>query len=482
MPSLNELTRRLACTAGALLLAACAAAPPISTADLAVPLAYLRAASPTAGQPGQKLDYASAAPEQWWTQLQSARLNETIALSLAGNHDLAAATANLSAAQSLAGAANAARYPTVSLEASAGRDKYGAAFLGPTRLPPFTFYSLGPSVSYLVDLNGAVRAGIARQQATVAYQRFQRDEAYLLLTGNVALQALAIASARAQIATVETLLDADRTDLQLAQTAFDAGSATEVDLLNARSQLANDETELPPIRQQLSAARNALAVLVGRYPAQWSPPDFDLEELIVPSSLPVTLPAQLAHQRPDILATEAQLQVATAAVGLATADLYPQIRLTASGSLQSLTVEHLFDAASTAGTLMGNLTAPLFNHGALRARRQAASEYASAALLTYEQTVLRAFAQVADILEALDHDAEQLAAEQRAVATSTRNLALTRESYSAGYSGVLQVLEAERLFQRAQLGMLQARVRRCADVISLYLAIGGHAPALDQTP
>ena len=126
--------------------------------------------------------------------------------------------------------------------------------------------------------------------------------------------------------------------------------------------------------------------------------------------------------------------------------------------------------------MLASLSAPLFNHGALRARHQAAVQSARAALLTYEQTVLRAFGQVADALDAIAHDAQQLQAEQQAVATSTKSLALTRESYSAGYAGVLQVLEAERLFQRAQLGLLQARVQRYQDVIALCLAIGGQVP------
>jgi len=148
--------------------------------------------------------------------------------------------------------------------------------------------------------------------------------------------------------------------------------------------------------------------------------------------LPQTLPSELAHRRPDILAAEAQLHAATAAVGIATANLYPQLSLTASASMQSTVLHSLFDSNSSAAGLTGSFTQPLFNHGALRAKERAAREAMHASLDNYEQIVLRSFGQVADALEALDHDAELIDSEQSAVAISSENLDLTRESYTAG--------------------------------------------------
>ncbi len=463
--------------AGALtaMLGACAhqrSVPPPAPA----PDAYTHEAPAALEHAGQRFDYATEVPAQWWTQLQSPSLDAVIQLALRGNHDLDAAQANLLAARALAEAATAARYPKVDLTASAGRQKYGAAFLGSFKDPPFSFFSLGPSVSYLVDLAGGVRAGIEQQAAVAVYQRCKFDETYLTLTGNVALQGLAIASARAQIATVKALIEADHTDLELVRTAYADGSANKVDLLDAESQLAAEQTLLPPIEQQLSTARHALALLVGRYPADWNPPDFNLDEFREPTLLPLTLPSQLAHRRPDVLATEAQLRAANAAVGVATANLYPQISLSAAASFQATSPAKLFDVSSAGASFAGNLTAPLFNHGALKARQHAAMQSAQAARATYEQTVLHAFTQVADALEALNHDAEQLDAEQQAVIISTRTLALTRESYADGYATVLQVLQAERAYERSQLGLLQARVQRYADTIQLYLNLGGQAP------
>jgi NodT family efflux transporter outer membrane factor (OMF) lipoprotein len=218
-------------------------------------------------------------------------------------------------------------------------------------------------------------------------------------------------------------------------------------------------------------------VLVGRAPGDWSAPEFDLDEFAIPTQLPGILPSELAHRRPDIMAAEAQLHAATAAVGIAAGNLYPQISLAGTAGLQATALHALFDASSNAGGLTGSLTAPLFDHGALRSRERAAVDAMHASLASYEQVVLRSFAQVADALESLDHDAELLQTEQSAVAISSENLALTRESYSAGNTGVLQVLDAQRQSQQARLGLVRAQSQRYQDTVQLLLALGGRLPS-----
>jgi NodT family efflux transporter outer membrane factor (OMF) lipoprotein len=467
---------QLLSTFAASLLVGCVAGPDFRAPDAPAVTAYTATHAATEGSVAPAAS-ATPAPTDWWMLLGSAKLNTLIGDSVQGNRELAAAQATLVQAQELAYAASGARYPQIALDASAGRDKYGAAFLGPEKLPPFNFFSLGPTLNFVLDTSGVVRRTIEEQQALYEAQQDQVDQTYLTLTGNVALQALAIAATHAQISTVDALIADDGENLRLVATAQQAGSATEVDRLNAASQLANDQTLLPPLQQQLRVAQHALAVLMGRYPADWTPPEFELEDFVLPDKVPLTLPAELVHRRPDIRAAEAQLHAATAAVGVAAANLYPQITLSASASLESTTLGQLFNASSTAGSLAGNLAAPLFDHGALRARRRAAAAAARAALDSYEQTVLRAFAQVADQLEALDQDAALNQAQQQALEVSGKNLALTRESYADGYTGILQVLEAERLNQRAQLGLVQARVGRYEDTMRLLLALGGQAPA-----
>jgi NodT family efflux transporter outer membrane factor (OMF) lipoprotein len=447
--------------------------PPAPTASN-----YTADALPNLAASGTIPDSALAAPAQWWALLNSPRLDSTIRRALAANRSLDAARSTLAEARSLSDASEAGRYPHVDLDAGAGRQKYGAAFLGPQHLPPFTYYSIGPAVSYTFDFAGGVRRTIEQQRAMTDYQQHELDAAALSVSGNVAMQALACASARAQIDNLEALLADDRSDLKLVQDSFAEGAATRVDVLNAQSQLANDETLLPPLRRELSVASHALALLAGRTPAEWTAPDFRLDEFNLPARLPLTVPSELVHRRPDILAAEARMHAATAAVGVASANLYPQISLTATASLQANTLHALFDASSAAGGLAGSLTQPLFDHGALRAKQHAAVDAMHVSLANYEQVVLSSFAQVADALEALDHDQELLASEQSAVAIAAENLALTRESFSAGNSGVLQVLEAQRQNQQARIGLVHAQSQRLQDTVQLLLAVGGRAPSI----
>jgi hypothetical protein len=232
--------------------------------------------------------------------------------------------------------------------------------------------------------------------------------------------------------------------------------------------LTADETLLPPLYHQLAVARHALAVLVGETPADWSPPDFELGEIKLPHELPVSLPSELVHRRPDILAAEAQLHAATAAVGIATANLYPQITLTASGGQQALPASawQLFDRSGTAWSLISGLTAPIFDGGTLRAERRAAIDELHASAERYQQTVLESFGQVADVLGALTQDARDLAAQSRAQAVAQTSLELSRECYGAGNTGILQVLDAQRQNQQAQLGFVRAQAQQYLDTIS----------------
>ncbi len=333
-------------------------------------------------------------------------------------------------------------------------------------------------MSYTLDYTGGVARGVEQQFALAEVERHQLDAAYLTVTGQAVMQTLAIASARAQIATVETILAQDRDNLRLVQTAFDNGSVAREDVVSAQSQIANDMTLLPSLRQDLAKGRHALSVVLGQAPASELPQNVDLAQITLPLEVPVSLPSELAHRRPDILAAEARLHAATSAVGVAQSNLYPKIQLSASVGQQSLKADQLFNQASNAWSLISGLTAPIFDGGTLRAEKRAAIEAMHASAASYEQTVLEAFAQVADLLEALDHDAEQLDAQAQAQQAAQSSLDLARASYKEGNAGVLLVLDAERSYQQARLGYVRAVAQRYLDTVQLFLALGGTTPGV----
>jgi NodT family efflux transporter outer membrane factor (OMF) lipoprotein len=425
----------------------------------------------------QQITWGEDPDREWWHLFHSDVLDSVVKSALEGNRTLVAANATLAQARELAGAQAGALYPQLAMTAGVGRQRYGAEFLGSfAKPPPFNYYALGPTVSYALDYTGGTARSVEQQYTLAEYQRQQLNAAYLMVTGNAVMQSLRIALAQGEIATVEAILEEDRQNRKLVQVAFEAGSVSRVDVLSAESQLASDATLLPPLRQELGVARHALSIILGRPPADAAPPEFALSQVTLPRNLPVSLPSELAHRRPDILASEARLHAATAAVGVATSNLYPRIVLTGSVGLQSTAVSNLFEGGSTAYGAAGSLTAPLFDGGTLRAQKRAAVDALQASAANYQQTVLEAFGQVADSLEALDHDAEQLDAQVHAQDAARENVDLTRKSYNEGNVGVLQILDAERLYQNARLGYVRAQAQRYMDTVQLFLALGGSGP------
>jgi NodT family efflux transporter outer membrane factor (OMF) lipoprotein len=415
----------------------------------------------------------------WWSLFGSDEINGVVKQALEHNRTLKIATQNLAQAQELALAQAGTRYPQVGLSAGVGRQQYGAEFLGGVfSVPPFTYFAVGPSVSYTLDYTGGIARSVEQQQAQAEAARQQLQATYLTVSGQAVMQTLVIASLGAQVATLETILEQDRDNLRLVRTAFETGQVARIDVVSAESQIASDSALVPPLRQELSRAHHALSLILGRTPDVELPKDLQLAQIALPLELPVSLPSELAHRRPDILAAEARLHAATSAVGVAESNLYPKIQLTANGGQQASTPGGLFDSSAFAWGLASGLTMPLFDGGTLRAQKRAAVDAMRASADSYEQTVLEAFSQVADLLEALSHDAEQLTAEDQAQQASEANLSLTRAAYQEGNVGVLQVLDAQRSYQQARLGYVKVLGQRYLDTVQLFLALGGTPPRL----
>ena len=279
-----------------------------------------------------------------------------------------------------------------------------------------------------------------------------------------------LASANAQMHAVEKLLANDAKNLELVRMAKLNGSTTQIDVSLAETRLAQDRTLLPPLAQQRDAARHALSILTGKGPADWTAPDFDLGEFALPAKVPVSLPSQLAHERPDVQQAEAQLRMASAGIGVATANLYPQVTLSAS----------LLQAASGNGgaALWGfaaGLAGPVFDGGSREAERQAAIDGYKATLAGYQQTVISSFGQVADTLQALNHDAEEHQAQTDALHAADTSLRLNQQAYVQGENSILQVLEAERAYEQALLGQIRVKTAQYLDTVQLYVALGGNS-------
>src|SRR5271154_1012261 len=242
-----ETTLMMAVTVA--MLAGCAVGPDFKRPDppradryTSQPL-QLETTQSAEGSTEQHVVFGEQLSRNWWHLFQSHVLDDIIKRALVGNRTLVAAEATLAQAQELAAAQAGTSAPQVSLTGSIGGEKYGDEFLGTSaKPPPFTYFAVGPTVSYIFDYTGGVVRSIEQQKALADYQRHQLDAAYLAVAGNAVIQSVQIASSRAQIATVEAILDQDRENLQLVQVAFAAGSVSHLDVVSAENQLATDTT------------------------------------------------------------------------------------------------------------------------------------------------------------------------------------------------------------------------------------------------
>ncbi|HVO90621.1 MAG TPA: efflux transporter outer membrane subunit [Casimicrobiaceae bacterium] len=462
---------------GVLLLTGCAVGPEFSRPQPPESASYSAQPFdlPEAGEadPAQTLATGKAVATKWWSLFQSPELDQLLERTVTTSPTLQAAKASVAQAQHLVAAAQGGLYPQVDVTASAQRQRTGSVGGAGDAHVIADVYSIGPEVTLNTDLFGGIRRTVEQQAALAEYQRYQLAGAYLALTGDVVVQAIDIAAAREEMQAVREIVAIDERNLELVQIAQEAGKVARVDVLAAQSQLASDRALIPPIEQQIDVARDALAVLAGRSPGEWRAPDFDFSELALPTELPVTLPSALVRERPDILASEAQLHAANAAIGIATAHLYPDIVLSASWTEESATLGRLFSGSAGLWSLAAELLAPVFHGGTLEAQRQAAIAAYAAQLGSYHAIVAQGFGQVADGLHALAHDADALAAQQSALATAQATLELTQESFAAGQASFVQLLQTQRLYQQARLGYSRAKGQRYVDAAQLFVVMGG---------
>ncbi|MEI5688534.1 efflux transporter outer membrane subunit [Sphingomonas kyungheensis] len=469
-------------------LAGCTVGP-----DFARPQAPAASGYQPAGEAAPPRVAFGDGPEQhWWTAFGSPQLDALVDQAIAHNRSLAASNATLAASRDEVRAIAGRRLPQVDANARADQQQVNLAAFGfsgsnplaPGGNPEFNLYTVGGGVSYDLDLFGGLRRSVEQSAAQAEAQQRQTEAAHLSIAGQVVNQVLTIAALNAQIATARALLADDQRNVDLTQKRRTGGEGTLVEVLNAQSQYAADRGDLPQLDQQLAEARHLLATLIGTTPDTLPPTDVALDRLTLPATIPVALPSALVHRRPDILQAEAQLHAATAAIGVATARLYPDITLGATLTQGAPAVGDLVRNAFRGYDLFAGLTAPIFHGGTLKAERAAAVDRARASQARYEQTVLVAFSQVADLLSAMRNDTRSVADQQASVAVAERSRHLSRRSFEVGNSGILQVLETERLYQRASNGLVVARTRQFLNVARLYVATAGGwiAPTAPPAP
>jgi NodT family efflux transporter outer membrane factor (OMF) lipoprotein len=473
----------IGCTVLACLLASCAVGPNFKVPEAPrtegyAPRGELPAEASSADAPDVQAQHFVDGLDiqgQWWTLFQSPELNALIERGLANSPTLEAASAVLRQANETLAAQRGSYAPSVSATAGVQRQKVSGVTFG-APLISSVIYSLNNAtvnVSYTLDAFGGLRRKVESAGAQAEFEKFALQAAYLSLTANVVTAAITEASLRAQIAATEEIAESQRKQLEITRRRFAAGGVSRVDILQQQAILQSTLASLPPLHSQLAQQRNLLAAYVGSLPADYAGPEFTLDSLTLPTELPLSLPSKLVEQRPDVREFSALLHEATAEIGVATANMLPQITLSGSYGGEAFSFSDLFSPSSVVWSLAASATQPIFKGGQLLHQRRAAVAAAEEAAANYRATVITAFQNVSDTLYALQADAAALGAQTVAERTAAQSLALVQVQYKSGAASYLQVLSAEQTYQSIAVALVKARAQRYADTAALFQALGG---------
>jgi len=493
-----------------LLLSGCAVGPDFATPAAPPDAGYVRGklqsatqSAPLAGGAAQKIVLGGDAPGEWWKLFRSKQISALVAEAIENHPNIAAAEAALRQARETMESDAASFLPQATASQSVTRQQattaeYGgltssssgsgsSSSSGSGSSTPstvlYTLHNTNVAVSFTPDVFGKTARTVEGDAAAAEYQRFQLEATYLSLTANVVAAAITDASYASQIKVTRDLISAYRTQLDILEKRFQLGAITAADVLSERAQLAQAEATLPPLEKARAQTRNQLMAYLGRLPNADKGEAADLENLHLPQDLPLSLPSDLVRQRPDIRAAESQLHQASADVGVATANMLPQITLSASGGSQAGNFTQLFTPQTAAYSLAASASGQVFDGGALFHKREATVAALAKADAQYKATVISAFQNVADALQAIKQDAATLRSQAAAEKAAAQSLEVARVQYQAGSTTYTTVLNAEQTLLNARLNRVKAQASRFSDTTALLQALGGGWwNRVDETP
>jgi NodT family efflux transporter outer membrane factor (OMF) lipoprotein len=474
---------RPVCGFVAALLAGCAVGPnfqrpaaPQASDYGSAPSQGSTAAAPGTGGQSQQFIAGRDIPAEWWTLFRSDKLSALVEQSLKGNPNMEAAQAALHQAQLLYKAQRASLLPSVQGSFGGTRSQYPTESLtAPTTASSNTYnlFTAQLSLSYMPDVFGGNRRALEASRAQVEATRYQLIATYVTLSSNVVTTAVQEASLRGQIAATERMLALQRQLTETVQKQKGIGTASNIDLLPQEATEAQTAATLAPLQKQLGQTRDALTALLGRLPDQEPAETFRLDELALPTDLPVSLPSKLIEQRPDVRQAEENLHAASAQVGVSVANMLPQFQISADTGSAALTIGKLFSPYTGFWDLGASLSQTLFDAGALIYRHQAADAALDQAGAQYRATVILACQNVADTLRALQSDADALNATATAERAAREAFELANRQYQLGTLTLVALINAEQTYRSAELALVQAQANRYADTAALFQALGG---------
>jgi NodT family efflux transporter outer membrane factor (OMF) lipoprotein len=435
-------------------------------------------------------------PFEWWELFQSPALDSLIKRAFKANPTISAAQASLRQAQELVWAQQGFFYPTIGADFQAERHKVsgntnasstiGVQGNGVNLLPAvedpqhephnqpsyYTFYTADLSVGFVPDVLGGIRRQVESLAAQKDAQRFALEATYITLASNVVGAAIQQASLRAQLRATQEIIEADEKSLKILRDQFRVGFVTRIDVAAQEAALAQVRATLPPLQKQLEQTRDLVRALTGKLPND-EEETFELDALQLPREVPLSLPAKIIEQRPDVRAAESQLRAANASVGVAVAAMLPQFSITGQYGGNATQIPWMFRHGGPFWSLYGDVSQPVFQGGTLLHQERAAKQALQQAAAQYQSTVIAAYQNVADTLHLSLSDADALTADVEAEKSAKVTYELTRRQMESGYVDTLTLLNAETSYQQTLLARVQAQATRYGDTVALFQALGG---------
>jgi NodT family efflux transporter outer membrane factor (OMF) lipoprotein len=481
--------RRLFNIAACAALSGCTVGPDYHRSALPPEAGYISPARPLELSAPAEQRFVSdyEVPARWWEEFKSPQINHLVEEAVVKNPDLASAQATLRAAHASLAAQRGTLFPGVDGSFSASRQGNSNTLASPlnSNAEDYSLYTGQISIGYSPDVFGGIHRQIEAVEAQAENQKFAVEAAYLTLTTNVVVAAIQVGSLREQIAANEAIIKADQEVLDGLDLQERMGQASESDVAAQESAVAIAKTALPPLRKQLGQQEHFLAQLTGETPAEFSEVQIELQNLQLPSELPLSVPSKLIEQRPDIRAAEANLHAASALVGVSIANRLPNISLSAALGGASTDIGTLIAGGNTLWAVTGGVTQPIFDAGALKNKQRAAEAQLDQAKEQYRSTVLSALQNVADVLLALEEDTDAVTIARTAQSAAQKSLLLARTKLQQGEGNTTAVLNAQQVYEQAVAALVQAQASRFADTTGLFQALGGGwwlRGAADQSP
>lgn len=424
--------------------------------------------------PSQQKQTGSEVGPEWWKLYADATLDELVSAARRENTEVRLAAARVREAEALARETNAAFFPDVLAGGSATRSRVSTRSIpAPQAGVPLerSQFQLSASTSFEIDFWGRYARANEAARALLVSSRFNEELVGLTLAGSTAQAYFALRSLDAQIAVLDVTIRVRRDSLAIARARLEAGLASELDVHQAQGALSEALVQRREAERSRALVERGLAVLTGRLDLRMG--RGDLFALPVPPTPPAGLPSALLERRPDIRASEETLVAANAQIGVARAALFPAISLTASLGAQSAELGKLLTSGAGIWSVGAGLAAPIFDSGRREARVEQAEARREQALAVYQRSVETAFREVADALVNVEESAATEEELKLRLEAARKALELSGIRYESGYSPYLEVLDAQRTANEAELAFVRNRQARLAFSVDLMKALGG---------